>query len=381
MNKQVVAKLNHIIITIIFGITIYVPFLIGIFAKDKTISQVEKRELSSLPEIPNSIGELKSFPQSFNDYYSDHIGLRNLLIKYYRLVKFTIGDSPSPDVTLGKNDWLFLGSIQQNYNRHHDPVGDARHVNLYSPENLEKFAQYLVDTKNWLKDRGIEYLFVIAPNKHTIYFDQLPNYVRKVNEKSAMDQIIEYLEEHTDVSVVDLRPALMKYKDKKQLYYKTDTHWNHFGDNIAQYEIMKKIEQLFPNQIEPEMIQDFKYIRERDGDLANFMGLNTIQEFLYEPIFQESCAVTKEPPDAKQKDIHTFICEGQKLNALIFRDSFFENLKPYFSRKFKRSTYIWNKLNHSYLTQYVELEKPDIVIDEFVERNLPYIPQDVLKKH
>jgi len=89
-----------------------------------------------------------------------------------------------------------------------------------------------------------------------------------------------------------------------------------------------------------------------------------------------------EKPDIKERGIYTMVCETQGLNAIIFGDSFSGTLSPYFSRYFHRSTYIRKGINHyDSLIKYVEQEKPDIVIEEVVERFLPYIPSSVLFKN
>jgi hypothetical protein len=362
------------IISFIFCLAIFIPFYIGIFEIDKEISKVEKRKLSQIPKMPKTITEVKIFPKLFDTYYSDHFGLRDWFTKYYKVVKYSLGDSPSEDVTIGKNGWLFLGSMKKGYNKFRDPIGDFRNVNLYSQKALKEFAKYMTGLKSWLNDRGIEYIFVIAPNKHTVYFDELPDYISKVNEYSATDQLIGYLKQYTDVPVIDLRSKLINEKDKYQLYYKTDTHWNHYAANIAQYEIMLEIEKLFPKQIQPEMIDLKDGVRD-GGDLANFMGVHIFKELNPQPIFEQTCTPKKYVHDKKGHPKYTMICEDQKLNAIIFRDSFFSALQPYFSRKFKRSTYIWEKLNYSSLIKYIKLEKPNIIIEEWVERSLPYVPK------
>jgi alginate O-acetyltransferase complex protein AlgJ len=309
----------------------------------------------------------------FDKYYSDHFGLRELFNEYYKLIKFKLGDSPSNDVTIGKDGWLFLGSIKKGYKKYGDPMGDARNVNLYSESDLKKFGTYMVALQKWLKDKGIEYVLVIAPNKHTIYFDKLPDYISKVNPYSSTDQLVDYLKSHTNVPVVDLRKVLIEKKNENQLYYKTDTHWNHYGANIAQYEIMLQIEKLFPGLISPEMVL-LKQEVGGGGDLSSFMGVTDFTELQSQPIFHNTCNPVKYPKDAKPTDVHSFFCDDQKLSAVIFRDSFFSALQPYFSRKFKRSTYISKMIDYSLLEKYVSSENPDIVIEEWVERKLPYVP-------
>ena len=94
---------------------------------------------------------------------ADHFGLRDRLTAYYKFMKYKLGDSPSKHVTIGRDGWLFLGSIQQGYSAHYDPIGDYRNVNLYSQEELQRFAQRMTALKSWLNKKGIEYVFVIAP--------------------------------------------------------------------------------------------------------------------------------------------------------------------------------------------------------------------------
>lgn len=376
MKKRILYKLNSIIIVLVFSIAIFVPFSIGIIEKDKDVSAIEKRKLSTFPKQVENINDIKRFPKLFDAYYSDHFGLRDWFTKYYKLVKFSLGDSPSNDVTIGKDGWLFLGSIKNGYNRYSDPIGDVRNVNLYSKNNLNKFAKYMTSLKGWLNDKGIEYVLVIAPNKHTVYFDKLPDYISKANGYSATDQIIEYMKSHTNVPVVDLRETLIKKKKKHQLYYKTDTHWNHYAANLVQYEIMLEIEKLFPKLIYPEIVKLKEGVR-GGGDLAGFIGVHDFNESYPQPIFENSCNPVKHPKDAKDRETHSFFCEEQKLNAVIFRDSFFSALEPYFARKFKKSTYIWEKLNYSSLIKYIGLESPDIIIEEWVERSLPFNPKPI----
>ncbi len=373
-------KSISLIIILLFCASIFIPFLVGIWENDQAISKLEKRKLAQLPEFPKTIADINKFPQLFDKYYADHFGLRYLFTEYYKLVKYNISDSPSRDVTIGKNGWLFLGSTKRSYNRYGDPIGDFRNINLFSQPELIRFAKYMVNINNWLNEKGIKYIFVIAPNKHTIYFDQLPDYIFKVNEKSATDQLTEHLAKYTNISVVDLRKPLLKEKEKHQIYFKNDTHWNDYAVNVAQYEIMLEIEKLFPGKIEPEL-QELKIKIKKGGDLSSFIEMKNSQEPFPYPVFKNTCNLSKYPKNANALITHTVTCKNQKLNAIIFRDSFFNALEYYFVRKFKRSTYVWGKLNYPSLIKYIELEQPDIVIEEIVERWLPYLPKDIEFKH
>jgi hypothetical protein len=357
--------------------TIFTPFFVAIFEKDKAVSKSEKRHLAPLPTIELRGGQIKRFPDDFTDYFADHFGGREWLSSTYRKLKHYIGDSPSQDVTLGKEGWLFLGSVKSGYSRYNDPIGDARNANLYSMKELARVADYMMTIKAWLKKKNIEYMFVITPNKHTIYAEKLPDYIQKINPYSSTDQLTEYLNKHTNIKVVDLRQPLLDKKADHLLYKKTGTHWNHYAVNIAQYEIMKAIEQFFPEAVDPQLFKLKDGIKNNGGDLAGMIGNRNFRELAPRPIFKETCKPVKIPKHALETDIFSITCDGPKLSALIFRDSFFNDLRLYLARQLYHTTYIWGALDFPLLQQQLEEHIPDIVIEEMVERKLPYHPKAI----
>lgn len=362
------------------------PFLNGIIQDDHTISPTEKRHLAPLPPLPTSLKEVSDYPVTFNDYYADHFGYRERLTAvYFKIMNKFSHKTAFEHVTMGQNGWLFLGSMKSGYKGNDDPIGDALNVNLYTDDELQEFAQSIVSIHQWLKKRGIEYIYMIAPNKHTIYFEQLPKYLVKLNEQSATDQIIDYLKKYTDVTIVDLRATLFAEKKKHDVYFKTDTHWNHYGANVSQFVLMKQIKSLFPKQISPFLLTDqqFTLFSKEDGDLAMLANLGNLKDDYPDPIFDMDCIPSKQITQTKEGEAHTILrqtmqCQNKTLNALIFGDSFMVALEPYISRNFYRSTYIQGKINYPALAKYVKEEKPDIVIEEVIERSLPYIPNNLL---
>ena len=55
---------------------------------------------------------------------------------------------------------------------------------------------------------------------------------------------------------------------------------------------------------------------------------------------------------------------------LVFRDSFFEALEPYFSENFKEVIYLWKDYDQKNIEELLAVFKPDIVIEERGERRL-----------
>ena len=371
-------KLNsyHLIVCSLFLGAVYLPFAIALLEDDQELSEIEKRSLQSLPKLPVNTQEFVSFPKNFDDYYQDHFGLREKLTKQYRSLKYTIGDSPSPDVTIGKDGFLFLGTVKTGYNNFLDPMGDYRGINKYSPEDISLLVKHMNDLNNWLAQKGIKYVLVIAPNKETIYPEMLPNYIQKVNKESSHDQIVAALKKLNNFLIIDLRETLIAAKEKGSVYYKTDTHWNYYGANTAQGYIISKINQSTENNI-PVMQADIKSSEWDGGDLADIIGVKPLKDQQDYPYFSGTCNPKVEEQKEGDIKIANFHCDTGSFNLLIFGDSFSNWLKPFFSRTFKNSTFVSGKLEFSRIENNLNTMKPDFIIEEWVERTLPYNPPKI----
>ena len=354
-----------------FFITICTPLMVQIWFDEKQVSSMEKRKFAQRPSFPKSIDAVKLFPNAFETYFQDQFGLRDEIIKLHNQIKFRMGDTSSKEVIIGEKGWLFLRG-----EKYLSPVRDYRNMDQFTPDELSRFAMFLTKKYVRLKQNGVQYLIFVSPNKHTIYSEMLPSFITKVNKESALTQLIHYLQQNTEVPIVDLRPILTKNKDNgfSVLYDKYDTHWNFYGANFVQFEIAKKINKLLPGKIAPYLYKpdEFEMTASSSADLANFIGLmgeltadhkvpSLIKQFCNETII----GVIGTNP-------HTIVCEKSALRAVVFRDSFFNYLQHYFTRYFKYAKYIWAKASIDDIEHLLADEKPDIVIEEFVERNLPF---------
>ncbi|GMR06844.1 MAG: hypothetical protein BMS9Abin25_1476 [Gammaproteobacteria bacterium] len=372
MPEEKLNKFTAYALAIIFLAAIFIPFLGSIIKTDTIKSVSEKRILTPLPEKPNSIKTLKRYPKKFNLYFQDNFGFRENLMLHHKL-KYWLGDSPSEKVMRGKDGWLFFKGDSSI-----DLQDSFRGIRRFKESELKQYAVALDARYKWLANNGIQYLLVIAPNKHTIYPEYLPDSMFQVNDKTLTDQFFSYIQQHTDVPVLDLRQALLKAKtNDKLLYYKTDTHWNHYGSNIAQYEIAKILASFYPQQIKPLFYnkRDFIINPVAGGDLAVLLGKKLqYKEYNPNPIL-DPCARRPIPLDGDYTITFTTQCAKSSLNAVIFRDSFFEYLYQYISLYFNRVTFISKRLEFSDMAKYIEGEKPDIVIEEWAERFLTDIPE------
>jgi len=78
----------------------------------------------------------------------------------------------------------------------------------------------------------------------------------------------------------------------------------------------------------------------------------------------------KTPPDLIRSKPYMTKCDKSKLQAVVFRDSFFETIIPFIADDFNRLAYFWKQYDHSIMKKIIEQQKPQIVIEEMVERFL-----------
>lgn len=335
---------------------------IGVYPGENT----EQRELAKKPVFKLNKETITSYPKEYENYLNDNFGIKNSLVflNNYINVKL-LGVSPMDSVLLGKNGWLYYakdGDINM--------VDDYRGITMFSDEQLKKIKDNLEEQKNWLEARKIPFVLLFAPNKETIYPEYLPDNIKKVQEKTRLDQLITYLKKNSDVDIIDIRNELINNKSQGTLYYETDSHWNELGAFYGQKAIMSEVNKYIP-KVKSKDLSDFNLIKETDtegGDLAKMLSL---QEQYKENTVK---VVPKTPygwhivPDSNYALTQGLVTENNNKTLprlLMFRDSYTINLQPYLSDYFSTAVYQWN---HSFDSNLVLEAKPDIVVHEVVER-------------
>ena len=282
-NKTRSRILADFILIGIFLLGLWLPLIDNLLHIDPAPDLYENRYLAPYPDPEFSWKSLNSYPDKFEDYYNDHFGFRKSLIRWHNGIKiFGLGVSPRtrtagesgqngiyPEVILGKKEWLFFGQDGL--------IEDYRGQEPLSIHQLEQWRIVLEQRRDWLSRQGIEYLVVIVPNKQTIYPEYLPNWITRYQEKTRLDQMIEYFNDHTDFKILDLRDALLQEKGEEELYYRTDTHWNALGAFFGYQEISERLSERFP-QIQSLPLSDFTLSQdETEGlDLAARLGLKDL---------------------------------------------------------------------------------------------------------
>lgn len=331
----------------------------------------ENRKLAAFPTYGWNMESLKNFPKSFARYFNEHFGFRSTLVSVNFLIRHNLlHESPSEDVIVGKNGWLFYtadGAMQ-----------DYRGITHFDGKTLERLATSYEWKREWLSNKGIRYILVIAPNKETIYGEWMPDYYSKTRDRSGLDEVIEYLRAHTKVDVIDLRRALIRHKAEERLYPKTSSIWNDYGAFLAYREIMKLVSGWFP-VIQARPVAAFRIEREeiRGDDLAEMIGgaefLREKDTILVPRERRKAETVLYKPSGSYKYELDTKLDNEGYPRALVFRDCFFTKIIPFLSEHFQYSKYYWQSWDpDTGISDMIDKYRPDLVIEERVERYLKF---------
>lgn len=378
----------------LFLFILYVPLVLSIVLKDKEISESEKRKLAKLPGLEWSRDSLARYPDLFETYYNDHFGLREQLVEFYNYLYFkVIRKSPLPTVTVGRDEWLYYNG--------EGSLSDFLGLTEYSEEQLETWKRILVDRKEWLTGLGVRYLFVVAPDKMMIYPEYLPERVRRRAGTPILGRLTDYVAEHAALDVyLDLRQDLLSAKGKRQIYYRTDTHWNPDGAFDAYTAIMSQVRHWFPAAkiLGEDSLK--KSWESRRGDICITLNLNSIApEETVKSVVEPSCAagdytrlnldIRPTGDEARNPNFMPVAngCADASLKALVIHDSFGLLLRPYFNESFHNVVYS-NYIDLKDLKGYIAMARPDLIIDIRVARHLsamlepdPELERFILEKH
>lgn len=334
----------------------------------------EKRALTPPPRIGPGWAGMRAWPDAASHYFEDHFAFRSALVTWQAALRFRwLGVSPSADVVVGRDGWLFYAG---------DGGGeDYASAVPFTAVELEQWRQTLQHTYDWLKARGIPYVFVIAPDKYAIYPEYLPTSMHRVGPESRTDQLVRHLARTTDVPVLDLRPSLLAAKSVERLYHLTDTHWNERGAYVGYAAILRALHRQGLAAL-PRTAFVARAVRAPGMDLSAMMGLasamreNDLQLRLegarrwrvlepvpHDPLYMDGRLVT----------VHE---DGSRPRAVIFRDSFGSALVPLFAEHFSRALHLWQ---YNFDPAVVATERPSVVIQEWVGRRLAtLLPYDAV---
>jgi len=361
---------------------------------------------------------MRESPTKFEGFYQRFFVHRDDFVYLNSLVKiFGFGYSPTTKAFLGKDGFFFEGygdrKVEKGVIRSFDNVTDYMGLLPFNDADLEQWKLTLEERQAWLAQRGIRYLFVVAPTKGLIYPEYLPERIQRTKAElglaSRYDQLVSYLKTHSTVPVVDLKTALLAAKDQREyplLYYKTDFHWNFYGAFLAYQAIVRGIDEAYPELgLDALPLEDFEMRIDEHWSHRNFLTMLGLKpenhrtehyiKFLPKPgtplarapaIPEDGIYDVYRPArllsDGLGNTMKVDLIEnphGPLASLLILGDSFIEKTLLFFSAHSRRT--LFSRAVFHFPTGIYKFEQPDIVIQEvlnmYVLRDPPINPPRV----
>lgn len=306
-------------------------------------------KLSPAPVLIEKDGKLNNrFLSDAANWLGDHFyGRQELISVNNRLSALLFGTSGSDSVILGHHGWLYYGSTISDYTGENTMTDREL---FCASNNLRLMASYC-------ESRGIDFAFMIAPNKNSLYPENMPGYgvVSTLHASQKLHRLLDEME----VPYVDLFAA---FRDQEEvLYFATDSHWNSKGAALG----ADLVNAAFG--VESGYFSG-AFSRSREpytGDLYQML-YPAFSGTEYPPVYGGTLHFTY-AGKATRPDSITLLTKGQgDTNLLVYRDSFGNLLYPYLANSYSDARF-------SRSNTYDLTADTDHVLIELVERNLRYL--------
>jgi len=361
-------KLLPVMLTSAFLAVIWMPLLGSLFGIGVGTHGGEKRAAAGFPtwQLLRASG-LPEYIAGLQAFWNDHLGFRVPMIRANSYLRYKLfNTSSSTRVRPGEQGWLY----------YHEAVEQHRTDMLLDARTLEEMTRILERRSAWLARRNIEYLVVLAPDKISIYPEFLPAFTRCTGRTQA-DQLAEAMASHPEVQFLDLRPILRAAKPQGLSYHRTDTHWNDLGALIAYRAIVARLEPWLPG-LRPLQDADFLVTAEpgSGGDLLDMLAIADMageSRVRLQPRRPFTAREQKLDHPGVQAIHASANSQAPAARLVAFGDSFlyFTSLKAYLGETFQRAVFVRERPGF-FDPELIERERPDVVIQEVVERSLRY---------
>ncbi|HTF88588.1 MAG TPA: hypothetical protein VK843_09265 [Planctomycetota bacterium] len=355
-------------LTIVLFLAVVVAPTVDLFLRPESVRSPEQAELRSpspKPSPPKTLLAALKYPSQYESYFKDSFGLRDRLLRWNSIVKvFGYGVTPTSEVYFGKQGWIFYtGEHSQD---------DHRGAYPFTEEGLAKWAEVLERKRAFLESIGSKYLYVVAPDKESVYTELLPDSMHPIGP-TRLEQFLDYMKEHApQVEILDLRETLKAGKrfDKpgNWVYGNLGTHWSGRGSVVALRGLLLRLDQMIGGFHLDELETFYPLSSESNGDswttrmyIGDLMHQKTEiwrpQEMKAKIRFEGNFRVDR----IRKSELE----ESDRPRILMMHDSFGPELEQGLQ---EQCSYLEMRWSMSLAPEDIEAAEPDVYIDLFVER-------------
>ena len=353
MKEKNIGKQLYVIL---FFVICLIPS-VGMFFYHSELA--ENRTLSGMPSLWTEQGGWNgNYFEELQTYVAEHFAFRSELVEADSVLKYRLLHTPGDDqVVIGKEGWLFFG----------ETLADYAGVSL-SDDELDGIAERLAGVSEYVRSQGKQPLFVIVPNKNSIYPEYMPARFGSRAETRNLTQLQERMSDQ-NIPYVDAYHILLANKETDELYLHEDTHWNNTGARLVLNEIYAAYGLSGRYGLTGYTIEEI-----HEPDLYKIL-FPSEEHYEEQRIYEEEGSYTYVGRMHSLDDItiRTQSSEDSSEGAiLVYRDSFGRAMIPYIGTTFQSA--VFNR-STPYDLSLVENTECDYVLFEIVERNLADLGQ------
>ncbi len=267
----------------------------------------------------------------------------------------------------GKGDWLFPG------NRIDNTVAKVKLAYLPKEEDIWRFEELFSKTASTCSKYGATCVFILGPNKTSIYQEFLPAELVP-SPRKYISFFLDRLKTIPGLIIYDPTNDLIEAKmTEGLLYHRTDTHWNDRGAFVAYSRTLKLLGLPTPKV-------EFKNGKPRSGDLIKMSKLKDFplhSEDSWDVVWKDG--LMWDEVENKNEQESPFGRTAVSFNTRpvsdkhvwVIGDSFSIAMRQYFNGTFKEVRYVghWRDRLKDLSSEFAKADRvPDLVFIIATER-------------
>lgn len=175
----------------------------------------ENRTVAALPPAA-ALADPADFTARLEAWFNDHYGFRALLIRAKTQFDYSVF-ATSDRIHIGKHGWLYYRSVIDQQEPQMEGLLDR---------DLDAAVTTLAHLRDWLGARGIKLIVQTTQQKDRFYPEDLPREATFARARHRFDDFRARLAALPGISYLDTTPQLLALKNQRQIFHKTDFHWN-----------------------------------------------------------------------------------------------------------------------------------------------------------
>jgi len=240
----------------IAGFVVIIAMPLVLFVVGMRPEAIENRPLAPLPSLaPGDLAQSDTYA-GLSDYVLDRLPGRDAAVELDATIDYRLlGQSPSSDVLIGSDGWIFLT--------------DAVDGDCITAEQARDLVDEIERASLIVTATGRRLVFAVAPSKASIYPDRLGSEAdRAVCSAKTRDLVRSELDRRPGVAVTAW-DELAAAADERQVFHRHDTHWNAWGASVFAPLVVDAVEPGRPGDSTVSQTGAVAY----EGDLTRLLGI------------------------------------------------------------------------------------------------------------